>query len=149
MRKKISGFQVYHSNTSEISTIIKYRFSSCGIGVTNLGHCHNGVTRAVQKAAGELVHAQQNIMRHRPMVDLIDRLASLPFAQSSSLDSWFFWNSGAEAVEAAVKLARQVGRLSVALCILTFVDKQYRLRISKTSLPSISAIMAEHTGLWL
>ena len=85
--------------------------TSCGIGVTNLGHCHAGVTRAVQKAAGELVHAQQNIMRHRPMVDLIDRLAALPFAQNSNLDSWFFWNSGAEAVEAAVKLARQVGIL--------------------------------------
>lgn len=85
----------------------KFLDFSCGIGVTNLGHCHAGVTRAVQKAAGELVHAQQNIMRHRPMVDLIDRLAALPFAQNSNLDSWFFWNSGAEAVEAAVKLARQ------------------------------------------
>eukprot|EP00918_Siedleckia_nematoides_P096774 GHVU01212329.1.p1 GENE.GHVU01212329.1~~GHVU01212329.1.p1 ORF type:complete len:269 (-),score=13.73 GHVU01212329.1:620-1426(-) len=56
---------------------------------------------------GGIVHQQQNIMRHRPMVDLIDRLGSLPFSKDNGLDAWFFWNSGAEAVEASLKLARQ------------------------------------------
>lgn len=79
---------------------------SCGIGVTNLGHCHDGVTAAVQKAAGELVHAQMNIMKHEPMMQLIDKLASTDTAQRAGLDSWFLWNSGTEAVEAAIKLAR-------------------------------------------
>ncbi len=77
-----------------------------GIGVTNLGHSHPGVTAAVREAAGTLVHAQQNIMRHRPMINLIEKLANLDLAKSAKLDSWFFWNSGAEAVEAAVKIAR-------------------------------------------
>jgi 4-aminobutyrate aminotransferase len=79
-----------------------------GIGVTNLGHCHPRVTAAVQKAVGEVVHQQQNIMRHRGMLTLIDRLGNLPFSKAAGLDAWFFWNSGAEAVEASIKLARQV-----------------------------------------
>ena len=81
-----------------------------GIGVTNLGHSHPRVTAAVAKAVGEggIIHQQQNIMRHRPMVDLIERLGALPFAENNGLDAWFFWNSGAEAVEASLKLARQV-----------------------------------------
>lgn len=68
------------------------------------------------KAVGEggLVHQQQNIMRHRPMVDLIERLGALPFAEDNGLDAWFFWNSGAEAVEASLKLARQVRRVCAA-----------------------------------
>ncbi len=81
---------------------------TCGIGVTNLGHCHPGVTKAVQNAVTEVVHAQQNIMKHRPMVNLIDKLSNLKFSKFSGFDSWFFWNSGAEAVEASIKLARQV-----------------------------------------
>ena len=70
---------------------------SCGIGVTNLGHCHAGVTDAVLAAVPNLVHAQQNIIKHRPMIDLINKLSDLPFARKSKLDHWFFWNSGAEA----------------------------------------------------
>jgi 4-aminobutyrate aminotransferase len=79
---------------------------SCGIGVTNLGHSHPGVTKAVIEAAPQLVHAQQNIFKHRPMVNLIHKLADLKVSKSAGLDAWFFWNSGSEAVEAAVKLAR-------------------------------------------
>jgi 4-aminobutyrate aminotransferase len=70
---------------------------ACGIGVTNLGHCHPGVTIAAQRAVGEIVHAQQNIMRHENMIELSERLASLDVSKRSQLDSWFFWNSGAEA----------------------------------------------------
>ena len=70
----------------------KYVDFTCGIGVTNLGHCHEGVTAAAQKAVGNLVHSQQNIMKHRPMMDLIQNLAELPFARSAGLDAWYFWN---------------------------------------------------------
>ena len=77
--------------------------------MTNLGHSHPRVTANVTAACENIVHAQQNIMRHRPMVDLIDKMASLDVSEKAGLDSWFFWNSGSEAVEAAIKLARQVG----------------------------------------
>jgi len=85
----------------------KFLDFSTGIGVCNLGHCHDGVTKAVQTAAGTLVHAQMNIMKHRPMMKVIEKLANLKHSKNSSLDSWFLWNSGTEAVEAAIKLARQ------------------------------------------
>jgi 4-aminobutyrate aminotransferase len=79
---------------------------SCGIGVTNLGHSHDGVTKAVQNMAPKLVHAQQNIFKHRPLVDLVHKLASFEIAKKAGFDSWFMWNSGSEGVEASIKLAR-------------------------------------------
>jgi len=75
-----------------------------GIGVTNLGHCHPAVTKAAQAQVGKLVHGQVNIAFQKPYLDLIDSL--LPLMPHKSLDTFFFWNSGSEAVEAAVKLAR-------------------------------------------
>ena len=112
-----------------------------GIGVTNLGHSHPRVLSSVAKAVGEggIIHQQQNIMRHRPMVDLIDRLGALPFARDSGLDAWFFWNSGAEAVEASIKLARQVnlthmhGSMVLALSDLAVLLCACRRRGGSTS----------------
>lgn len=75
-----------------------------GIGVANLGHCHPAVTKAAQSQIGKLVHGQINIAFQKPYLDLVKSL--LPLMPHSSLDTFFFWNSGAEAVEAAVKLAR-------------------------------------------
>lgn len=51
-----------------------------------------------------LVHMQCSIMFHPAYLQLIERL--LPTMPDPSLDSFFFWNSGSEAVEAAIKLAR-------------------------------------------
>ncbi|KAI5248869.1 4-aminobutyrate aminotransferase [Aureobasidium subglaciale] len=75
-----------------------------GIGVTNLGHCHPKVTKAAQEQVGKLVHGQVNIAFQKPYLELVEQL--LPVMPHKSLDTFFFWNSGAEAVEAAVKLAR-------------------------------------------
>jgi 4-aminobutyrate aminotransferase len=72
---------------------------ACGIGVTNLGHCHPKVTASAQKAVGEIVHAQQNIMKHENMMLLTEKLANFEISKRSKLDSWFYWNSGAEAGE--------------------------------------------------
>ena len=77
---------------------------TCGIGVTNLGHCHPAVTRAAQAQTGKLVHGQINIAFQKPYLNLIESL--IPLMPHKSLDTFFFWNSGAEAIEAAVKLAR-------------------------------------------
>ncbi|GAA5868471.1 hypothetical protein JCM3774_005390 [Rhodotorula dairenensis] len=77
---------------------------TCGIGVTNLGHCHPGVTKAAQEQVGTLVHGQVNLGYNKPYLQLIEHL--LPVMPHKSLDSFFLWNSGAEAVEASVKLAR-------------------------------------------
>lgn len=77
---------------------------TCGIGVANLGHCHPAITAAAQAQIGKLVHGQVNIAFQQPYLDLIEVL--IPLMPHESLDTFFFWNSGSEAVEAAVKLAR-------------------------------------------
>eukprot|EP01124_Arcella_intermedia_P019709 TRINITY_DN2701_c0_g1_i1.p1 TRINITY_DN2701_c0_g1~~TRINITY_DN2701_c0_g1_i1.p1 ORF type:complete len:477 (+),score=70.51 TRINITY_DN2701_c0_g1_i1:176-1432(+) len=81
----------------------KYLDFTCGIGVTNLGHCHPHVVAAIQDQASKIIHAQANIAWHKPMLDLIEVFSQVA---PKPLDSFFFWNSGAEAVEASLKLAR-------------------------------------------
>jgi len=79
---------------------------TCGIAVTGLGHCHPKVSEAAAKQCMELVHAQCSIAFHGPYFRLIERL--IPIMPHSSLNSFFFWNSGSEAVEAAIKMSRSI-----------------------------------------
>lgn len=81
----------------------RYLDFTCGIGVTNTGHCHPQVVAAAQAQVGKLIHGQANIVYHKPMLELVDQLLTVVPAP---LDMFFFSNSGAEAIEAAVKLAR-------------------------------------------
>jgi len=76
---------------------------TCGIGVTNTGHCHPKVVEAIREQAGLFLHAQANIVIHQPMLRLIEELRAIV---PPPIDGFFFSNSGAEAVEGAVKLAR-------------------------------------------
>ncbi len=81
----------------------KYLDFTTGIGVTNTGHCHPSVVKAIQEQAAKIIHAQANILVHQPMIDLMSEItATMP----PELDGVFFANSGAEAIEAAVKLAK-------------------------------------------
>src|SRR5512137_189833 len=81
----------------------KYLDFTCGIGVTNTGHCHPKVVEAIREQAGLFLHAQANIVIHKPMLQLIEELRKVVHP---SIDGFFFSNSGAEALEGAVKLAR-------------------------------------------
>ncbi|MBI2759325.1 MAG: aminotransferase class III-fold pyridoxal phosphate-dependent enzyme [Chloroflexi bacterium] len=76
---------------------------TCGIGVTNTGHCHPKVVEAIREQAGLFLHAQANIVIHKPMLQLIEEVRKVV---PPSIDGFFFSNSGAEALEGAVKLAR-------------------------------------------
>jgi 4-aminobutyrate aminotransferase len=78
-----------------------------GIAVVNTGHCHPKVVKAVQEQATKVAHAQMNIYRHQPMLDLTDRLVEI---LPEGMDTVMYANSGAEAVENAVKLAKQATR---------------------------------------
>ncbi|MFL5778341.1 MAG: aspartate aminotransferase family protein [Chloroflexota bacterium] len=81
----------------------RYLDYSSGIGVTNTGHAHPRVAAAIAAQAAKLIHGQQNIVFHEPGLQLHERLASLlPGGPWQA----FLSNSGAEAIEAAVKLAR-------------------------------------------
>ncbi len=81
----------------------RYLDYTSGIGVTNTGHAHPRVAAAVAAQAHKLLHGQQNILYHEPGLRLYERLPRLlPGGPYQA----FLSNSGAEAVEAAVKLAR-------------------------------------------
>ncbi len=85
----------------------RYLDFSSGIGVTNTGHCHPRVVDSIRKQASRLLHLQANTANHEGMLLLI---AALREVVPSELDTFFFSNSGAEAVEAAIKLARRASR---------------------------------------
>ncbi len=89
----------------------RYLDFTSGIAVTNTGHCHPKVVAAIQAQAGRLIHGQANILFHQPLLDLVTELSSVV---PPGLESFFFSNSGAEAVEASVKLAKHAtGRSNV------------------------------------
>ncbi|NLG55164.1 MAG: aminotransferase class III-fold pyridoxal phosphate-dependent enzyme [Rhodococcus sp.] len=74
-----------------------------GIGVTSTGHCHPRVVAAAQEQVGKIIHAQYTTVMHKPLLELTDKLGNyLP----NGLDSVFYATTGAEAVEASVRLAR-------------------------------------------
>ena len=72
-----------------------------GLAVNNLGHCHPAIVSAIKKQAGTLLHVS-NLYHIEPQSQLAEQLTSFCFA-----DKFFFCNSGAEAIEAAIKLARK------------------------------------------
>jgi 4-aminobutyrate aminotransferase len=89
----------------------RYLDFTCGIGVTNTGHAHPRVVKAIQEQAAKLIHGQANIVYHKPMFELVDELLTIV---PPALDSFYFSNSGAEIVEGGVKLAKQfTGRPNV------------------------------------
>lgn len=82
----------------------RYLDFTCGIGVTNTGHAHPRVVKAIQEQAALLLHGQANLVVHKPMLQLVEELLTIV---PKPLDTFFFTNSGAEVIEGAVKLARQ------------------------------------------
>ncbi|MCG8393962.1 MAG: aspartate aminotransferase family protein [Pseudomonadales bacterium] len=88
----------------------KYMDVISGIGVCNLGHCHPAVSRTLADQAGQLMHTS-NLYRIPAQETLAQRLCEL-----SGMDSAFFSNSGAEANEAAIKIARLFGQRKGVAC---------------------------------
>ena len=72
------------------------------------------MSAAAAEQVSQLVHLQCSIAFHSPYLQLIERL--LPVMPHPSLDSFFFWNSGSEAVEAAIKVARKVTNRQNIIC---------------------------------
>ena len=80
-----------------------YDFSA-GIAVTSTGHCHPDVVAAMQKQAGELIHMSGTDFYYENMVTLAERLSKI--APMPGPHKIYYGNSGAEAIECALKLAR-------------------------------------------
>jgi len=92
------GMKLYDSDGREYTDFL------AGIAVNNLGHCHPKVVIALQKQAQKLIHVS-NYFHIEPQIRLAKMLAHNSFA-----DRVFFCNSGAEANEAAIKLARKYAK---------------------------------------
>jgi predicted acetylornithine/succinylornithine family transaminase len=92
------GARVWDSDGRE------YLDFGAGLAVASLGHCHPRVTGAIQEAAATLLHVS-NLYHSAPQIQLARLLVEHSFA-----DRVFFCNSGAEANEAALKLARKYAR---------------------------------------
>lgn len=89
----------------------EYLDFTSGIGVTSTGHCHPRIVEAAHRQVDRLIHGQYGIVKHDQLLELIDVLGAL---MPDNLCSFFFANSGSEAVEAAVRLARNyTGRQNV------------------------------------
>lgn len=76
-----------------------------GVGVLNVGHCPKPVVEAIQKQAEKLIHSFFSIVMYEPYVDLAEKMNAI--VPGSSIKKTMFTNSGAEAVENAIKIARQ------------------------------------------
>lgn len=91
----------------------EYLDFTTGIGVTSTGHCHPKVVAAAREQVGKIIHAQYTTVMHKPLLELTEKLGNvLP----AGLDSVFYANSGSEAVEAAIRLARMAtGRPNIVV----------------------------------
>src|SRR5579871_3091483 len=97
---------------------------TAGIAVTSTGHCHPHVTGAIQDQAAKLIHMSGTDFYYEPQIDLAQRLAEA--APGDSPKRVFFTNSGAEALEAALKLARwHTGRSRVIAFLGAFHGRTY------------------------
>lgn len=83
----------------------QYLDALAGIAVNSLGHCHPRVVKAIQDQAAKLIHIS-NLYYNEPQSKLAELLVNV-----SGLERAFFCNSGAEAVEGSIKLARKYGSL--------------------------------------
>ena len=104
---------VARASGSWIETVDGQRYLdyTSGIGVTNTGHAHPRVVAAIAAQAARGIHLQQNIVYHQPGLHLHDRLPRrFPNPRDGESYGLFLSNSGAEAVEAAVKLAKYATR---------------------------------------
>src|SRR4029079_15827556 len=108
----------------------EYLDFTSGIAVTSTGHCHPKVVAAIAEQADRFIHARLNASR----TGLLERLgARLAEVCPEPIDTFFFANSGSEATEGAVKLAKQVtGRPNVIVFTGSF-HRRTQLTMAKTT----------------
>ncbi|MCB8942334.1 MAG: aminotransferase class III-fold pyridoxal phosphate-dependent enzyme [Ardenticatenaceae bacterium] len=108
-----------------------YTDFTSGIGVTNTGHCHPKVVEAVQGQASQLIFGQMNIVVPPTTVKLAQMLNEVT---PPEIDRFFFSNSGAEAIEASVKLARSAtGRRNIIVFQGSFHGRTHQAMAMTTS----------------
>lgn len=122
----------------------RYLDFTAGIGVTSTGHCHPKVVEAVRKQAGEVIHAQYTTVRHRRLLELVEKLGE---RTPPGLDAFFFASAGTESVEAALRLVRQAtGRPNVIVFHGSFHGRTMGAASMTTSKTAIHAGIGPHMG---
>jgi 4-aminobutyrate aminotransferase len=97
---------------------------TAGIAVANVGHCHPKVVKAIARQSRRLIHMSGTDFYYAPQVQLAERLARL--APGAAPRRVFFTNSGAESIEAAMKLARRhSGRPRIMAFLNAFHGRTY------------------------
>jgi len=105
----------------------RYLDALSGVAVCGLGHCHPRLTKAICEQAGTLIHTS-NLFHIEKQERLADRLTEL-----SGMDNAFFCNSGAEANEAAIKLARLHGHnRGISLPTIIVMERSFHGRTMAT-----------------
>jgi len=105
----------------------RYLDALAGVAVCGLGHCHPKLVKAICNQADTLIHTS-NLYHIRKQEELAGRLAAL-----SGMDNAFFCNSGAEANEAAIKLARLYGHgKNIDLPTIIVMEKSFHGRTMAT-----------------
>jgi len=106
----------------------RYLDFTAGLAVLNVGHCHPRVVEAAQQQTARMIHSAVGITVVEPLLQLAEALTEvLP----QGLDMFFFGNSGSEAIEGALKLARAVtGRPGFIASGVSSIGKRSRIRAS-------------------
>ncbi|MEX0944721.1 MAG: aspartate aminotransferase family protein [Balneolaceae bacterium] len=100
----------------------EYIDALAGIAVNSLGHCHPAIVKTIQKQAAKLMHVS-NFYYNEPQSNLAEKLVEV-----SGLDRVFFCNSGAEAVEGAIKLTRKVAYKKGKTGVILFMTNSFHGR---------------------
>lgn len=124
------GSWIYSKNSAT-----KLLDMTSGIGALSTGHSHPHVLHRVDQQLRKMVHAQQNcVYSHPSQIELMTKIAK---QTPSQLDTFFFTNSGSEAVENSIKLARKAtGKSNIITCLGGFHGRTLgcmSLSSSKTS----------------
>ena len=130
---KLTDLQVESGHGSWVVTTdgTEYLDFTSGIAVTSTGHSHPDVVAAIAAQAGRFIHAQVNCYTHDLLEPLGERLAGIT---PEGIDTFFFANSGAEATEGAVKLAKQAtGRPNVIVFSGSFHGRTHLTMAMTTS----------------
>ena len=141
---QVTDLQVASGEGCWVTTVDGERYLdfTAGIAVVSTGHCHPHVVAAIAAQAGRFIHAQVNCYRHDLLEPLAERLAEVT---PDGIDTFFFANSGAEATEGAVKLAKQAtGRPNVIVFQGSFHGRTH-LAMAMTT--SKTGYRAGHTPL--
>ncbi|MFZ3332671.1 MAG: acetyl ornithine aminotransferase family protein [Candidatus Acidiferrales bacterium] len=114
---------------------------AAGIAVVSTGHCHPEVVAAIQKQAAELIHMSGTDFYYPNLVLLAERLAAL--APGKEAKRVYFGNSGAEATEAAIKLARYHTKRDK---LIAFYGSFHGRTMGALSLTASKAVQRKHFG---